>query len=496
MPLQIFNNQGNPLENINVNVSNQSQLLNNQNQVINPATLESIQELNSLLSEIKTDIDTKIILSNTNDVRITNSVLPNGAATDSTLISGNAKFRIFDSNGNSISSTEGALDVNIKSGMGISVNLNATNDSVLVYGYDQANGNYKPIKVNQDGLILINKDGLATSEKQDISNTYLSEIDNKVATENTLLQINNKLSSDEYKNLNVKISNSNLDVSVTSSVLPSGAATSANQTQIYNILNDKLDVNLSSRASESTLSEVNSNIVSVKNSIDTANTDIVNAITFKATENTLQTVNSNVAALSPKLDEVKTSIVNQLDWRVRGLFDNDGNPISSALLSILNKRGIFNIGSILGQYLAFNKQMFYYTYQVSVNTGDTYLLALINPPNSGKIFLINRIAVVRIYSSTNNVGIRVNINAVINSGTQRLPLSTISGGTSSSILYTSPTITNIGNLMFVLVDNTYTANMEKQLNLEFGLNPGENLLIMGNASAVTPCYITIEWAEV
>jgi hypothetical protein len=486
MPLQIFNDQGNPLENINVTVSNQSQLLNNQNQIINPATLESIQELNSLLSGIKTDIDTKIILSNTNDVKITDSVLPNGAATDSTLISGNAKFRILDSNGNSISSTEGALDVNIKSG--ISTNLSATNDSVLIYGYDQTNGNYKPIKVDQDGLILINKDGLSTSEKQDISNTYLNEIDNKVATENTLSQINNKLSIDE---------NNNLKVNVISSTLPNGASTSLNQIQIYNILNDKLDVNLSTRASESTLSNVNSNIVLVKDSIDTANTNIVNAITPKATESTLQTVNSNVAALSPKLDEVKSSIVNQLDSRVRGLFDNNGDPIDSILLSILNKRGIFNISSLLEQYLAFNKQMFYYTYSININSTDMNILALVNPSNSGKIFLIKNILLTRRQTITSSITLLVNFNASGVSGTQRTPFSTISGGNSASILYSAPTASATGTTRLALGLNSSGGSVEKNLNFEFGLLPGENLLIIGNATTSgTTSYITIEWAEV
>jgi hypothetical protein len=514
------------------NATNQQTIISKLNDIYN--TVASEVTLAYINSKISVDSNNKIKVnadgSNIN-ATIVSSVLPTGAATDNTLINGNAKFRILDNNGNPITSTNGALDVNIKSGAEISVNLNAANDSVLIYGYDQSNNAYTPIKVDQNGFLLINKTGLASDTNQNIANTYLYEINSKIATENTLSEINNKLSSDASKNLNVNVTNSNLNVSVVSSALPTGAATSANQnvtnslltdiknkipndangyliinkdglatsanqTQIYNILNDKFDVDLSTRASETTLSSVNTNIVLVKNSVDTANTNIVNAITPKATENTLQTVNSNVAALSPKLDEVKTSIVNQLDLRVRGLFDNDGNPINSEVLSILNKRGIFNIGSILEQYLAFNKQIFYYTYQVSVGISDTNLLALINPSGSGKIFLINRIIVSKIYNTTNTVGFRVNYNATGVSGTARTPLSTIPGGTSSSTLYTAPTVSSTGSLMFALMNNAYETTKEKIFNLEYGLNPGENLLIIGVASAATTCYVTIEWAEV
>jgi hypothetical protein len=515
------------------NATNQQTIISKLNDIYN--TVASEVTLAYINSKISVDSNNKIKVNADGSnvtATIVSSVLPTGAATDNTLINGNAKFRILDNNGNPITSTNGALDVNIKSGAEISVNLNAANDSVLIYGYDQTSGNYNPIKVDQNGFILINKDGLATSVNQNITNTYLNEINSKIATENTLSQINNKLSIDTNNNLKVNVTNSNLNVNVVSSVLPTGAATStnqnvtnslltdiknkipndangylvinkdglatsANQTQIYNILDDKFDVELSTRASEATLSNVNSNVVLVKNSVDTANTNIVNAITPKATENTLQTVNSNVVALSSKLDEVKSSIVNQLDWRVRGLFDNNGNPIDSILLSILNKRGIFNIDSILEQYLTFNKQMFYYTYSVNVNGNDTNLLALINPSNSGKIFLINRIIVARNQDNSNSVTFRINFNASNVTGTQRTPLSTIQGGTSSSILYTAPTATNMGSQMLVLGINAYESSKDEDLDLEFGLNPGENLFIIGNASANgTPCYITIEWAEV
>jgi hypothetical protein len=515
------------------NATNQQTIINKLNDIYN--TVASEVTLAYINSKISVDQNNKIKV-NADGSNITatviSSVLPTGAATDNTLISGNAKFKILDNNGNPITSTNGALDVNIKSGAEISVNLSAANDSVLIYGYNQSNGNYDPIKVDQNGFILINKDGLATNTNQNVTNTYLNEINSKVATENTLAQINSKLSIDTNNNLKVNVTNSNLNVNVISSVLPTGAATSANQnvtnnlltdiknkipndsngylvinkdglatsanqTQIYNILNDKFDVNLSTRASETTLSNVNSNIVLVKNSVDTANTNIVNAITPKATENTLQTVNSNVVALSSKLDEVKSSIINQLDWRVRGLFDNNGDPIDSILLSILNKRGIFNISSILEQYLTFSKKMFYYAYSVNIGAGDTNLLALINPPNSGKIFLINRIIIARNQDNSNGVIFRINFNANNVTGTQRTPLSTIQGGTSSSILYTAPTATSIGSQMFVLGINAYESSKNEDLNLEFGLNPGENLFIIGNATANgTPCYITIEWAEV
>jgi len=388
MPLQIFNNQGNPLGNTNVIVSNQAQLLNNQNQIINPATLESILELNSLLSGIKTDIDTKIILSNTNDVKVTSSALPTGAAT--------------------------------------SVNQNITNNLLT----DIKN----KIPNDSNGYLVINKDGLATS---------------------------------------------------------------TNQTLIYEILNDKFDVDLSTRASETTLSSVNSNVVLVKNSIDTANTNIVDAITPKATENTLQTVNSNVVALSTKLDDVKTSIISQLDTRVRGLFDQNGNPIDSVLIPVINNRGISNLNITIDQYYAFNKQMFFYGHSINIGANNTNAIGLINPINSGKIVLIKNIYIARNQDNSNGVFFYIRRGASITPGTQVIPMSTISGGTSIVTLYTTPTVTNVGVLLFVIGINNSESSKCENLNFRYGLNPGENLLIVGNATANnTPCFITIEWAEV
>jgi len=515
------------------NAINQQTIINKLDDIYN--TVASEVTLAYINSKISVDSNNKIKVNadgSSINATIVSSVLPTGAATDNTLINGNAKFKILDNNGNPITSTNGALDVNIKSGAEISVSLNAANDSVLIYGYDQTSGNYNPIKVDQNGFVLINKDSLATSANQNITNTYLNEIDSKVATENTLSQINSKLSTDTNNNLKVNITNSNLNVNVTSSALPTGAATSVNQnitnnlltdiknkipndsngylvinkdglatstnqTLIYGILNDKFDVDLSTRASETTLSSVNSNVVLVKNSIDTANTNIVDAITPKATENTLQTVNSNVVALSTKLDDVKTSIISQLDTRVRGLFDQNGDPINSVLIPIINNRGISNLTATIDQYYAFNKQMFFYGYSINIGANDTNVIGLINPTDSGKIVLIKNIYIARNQDNSNGVFFYIRRGASITPGTQVIPMSTISGGTSIVTLYTTPTVTNVGNLLFVIGINANESSKCENLNFRYGLNPGENLLIVGNATANnTPCFITIEWAEV
>jgi len=260
---------------------------------------------------------------------------------------------------------------------------------------------------------------------------------------------------------------------------------------------DRVNVNLSTRASESTLSNVNSNIVLVKNSVDTANTNIVNAITPKATENTLQSVNSNIVALSTKLDEVKTSIISQLDIRVRGLFDSNGNPISSISIPIISNRGISNLTTTIDQYYALNRQMFYYGYSLNINANDTNVIALINPSNSGRVFLIKDIYIARNQDNANRVFFYVRTMATISTGTPVTPRSTISGRTSSAILYRAPTITNVGNLIFVVGLNSSESSKTEKLDLMYGLNPGENLVIIGNASANgTPCFVTLTWVEV
>lgn len=59
-----------------------------------------------------------------------------GGATAANQTNGSQKTQIVDGSGNVIGSTSNALDVNIKSGVTLEVNLDNANDDVLVYGFD------------------------------------------------------------------------------------------------------------------------------------------------------------------------------------------------------------------------------------------------------------------------------------------------------------------------------------------------------------------------
>jgi len=250
------------------------------------------------------------------------------------------------------------------------------------------------------------------------------------------------------------------DVKVTSSVLPTGAAKeTGGNLDLIKSNTDKIDIPLSTRA----------------------------------TETTLQDVDTNVIALGPKVDAIKT----QLDTRVRGLFDADGNSINSIAIPIIGYRGISSLSATIDQYYAFNKQMFYYGYPININGNDTNVMALINPANSRKTILIKRIYIARNQDNNNGVFFSIRSGATVSPGTPVTPLSTIGDGTSAAILYTAPAVTATGNLIFVMALNANESSKQEDYNLNYGLNTGENLLIIGNATANgTPCFVTLNWVEV
>jgi hypothetical protein len=74
-------------------------------------------------------------------------------ATEDTQTDGTQKTQIVDSSGNAIGATSNAMDVNIKSGVTLEVNLDNANDDVLVYGFD-GSANQK-IKTHTDGSVQI-----------------------------------------------------------------------------------------------------------------------------------------------------------------------------------------------------------------------------------------------------------------------------------------------------------------------------------------------------
>jgi len=203
--------------------------------------------------------------------------------------------------------------------------------------------------------------------------------------------------------------------------------------------------------------------------------------------------NKDISTLQSKIEDIKT----QLDTRVRSLFDVNGDPVNSILIPITGNRSISSLSATIDQYYALNKQMFYYGYSININGNDTNVMALINPVGSGKTILMKRICIARNQDNANGVFFYIKFKATGLSGTSVTPSSTLSGGTSIATLYTAPTVTTTGNLIFVTALNSSESSKQEDFNLNYGLNPGENLFIVGNATANgTPCFVTLNWVEV
>lgn len=150
--------------------------------------------------------------------------LPTGASTSANQTNGTQKSQIVDGSGNVIGSTTNALDVNIKSGITLEVHLDNTNDNVLVYGFDGSIN--QPIKTDATGELQIDvlssalPSGAATSTLQTTGNSSLSSIDGKIPANLTV----------SSTRLLVDGSGVTQPVSAASLPLPTGASSSANQT--------------------------------------------------------------------------------------------------------------------------------------------------------------------------------------------------------------------------------------------------------------------------
>lgn len=179
--------------------------------------------------------------------------LPTNASTSIIQTDGTQKTQIVDESGNAISSTSNALDINIKSGVTLEVDLDNANDDVLIYGFD-GSANQK-IKTDIDGSISINDNagsitidasslplptGAATSSLQTTGNSSLSSIDTKLTTTNSSLSsidagIPTALGQTTMAAsmpVTLASNQSALDIAITGTVpLPTGAATAALQTQ-------------------------------------------------------------------------------------------------------------------------------------------------------------------------------------------------------------------------------------------------------------------------
>lgn len=269
--------------------------------------------------------------------------------------------------------------------------------------------------------------GDASAANQVIGNTKLTSIDNKVATETTLVAINTKTATLVSGRVPVDGSGVTQPISAASLPLPTGAATSANQTTSNSSLSsidgkvtgiataalqsstntkldllhtdltapiptgtnaigqvtanagtnlntstlaleatqalvkaktDNLDVTLSTRATEATLSTLNTKVITTANGIKTDGSSVtqpVSAIslplpTGAATESTLSTLNTKVTAVNTGAVTISTAIPsgNNLIGKV-GI--DQTTPGTTNKVNI-GTDGVVGMGSVIFQYSA------------------------------------------------------------------------------------------------------------------------------------------------
>ena len=179
--------------------------------------------------------------------------------------------------------------------------------------------------------------GASTSAKQDTGNTSLASI--KTNTDSLDVALSTRDIETTLSSLNSKVTTvDTTNVTVTSNALPTGASTSAKQdtgnTSLASIKTntDELDVALSTRASESTLSSLNVKVTAV----DTGNVTIASsALPTGAATSTLQTL-GNIS-----LSEISSGL---LVAQPRKMKDGAGNSLTSSAVG--SHRGLeeFSLG--------------------------------------------------------------------------------------------------------------------------------------------------------
>jgi hypothetical protein len=157
-------------------------------------------------------------------VDIVTSALPTGAATSAAQTDGSQKTQIVDGSGNVIGSTGNALDVNVKTPITVDVSLSEANDSVAVFGSDGTTN--RALKTDANGELQIDvlssalPTGAATSAKQPALGTAGTASADVITVQGIA----------SMTALKVDGSAVTQPVSAASLPLPTGAATSAAQT--------------------------------------------------------------------------------------------------------------------------------------------------------------------------------------------------------------------------------------------------------------------------
>lgn len=245
-------------------------------------------------------------------------------ATDAVDVSGST-VRLQDSAGNNITSTGGALDVNIASGVTLEVNLDQTNDSVQVYGSDLT----APIATNALGQLQVDILTLPAltfaTDSVDVSGSNVNAVVTATALDiRALLYTYDSITAYQgggawdVSGSSVSVSNFPLtqDVNIVSSITldVSGSNINATQSGTWNVGitgTVPLPTGAATEATLSTISGTASSILSGLSSLNQeatqllvkTNTDNLDVLlSSRASETTLQSVVDNVTS---KIERIK-----------------------------------------------------------------------------------------------------------------------------------------------------------------------------------------------
>jgi len=248
-------------------------------------------------------------------------------ATDAVDVSGST-VKLQDSAGNNITSTGGALDVNIASGVTLEVNLDQTNDSVQVYGSDLT----APIATNALGQLQVDILTLPAltfaTDSVDVSGSNVNAVVTATALDiRALLYTYDSIRAYQgggawdVSGSSISVSNfpSTQNVNIVSSVIlnVSGSNINATQSGTWNINNISGSISLpTGAATEVTLSTISGTASSILSGLSSlnqettqllikTNTDNLDTpLSTRATETTLVDVKNNVTS---KIERIKGS---------------------------------------------------------------------------------------------------------------------------------------------------------------------------------------------
>lgn len=427
------------------------------------ATLQSVES-------ILTDIE-----NNTDGIESSLSSI-NATQTD-----GSQKTQIVDGSGNVIGSTSNALDVNIKSGVTLEVNLDNSNDDVLVYGFDGSSN--RAIKTDSSGELQIDVLSSALPSGAATEAT-LSSVDSRLSTANTTLSsISNSVDDVETK----------LDTLITQ--------TDGIEASLSSIDSD-IDVALSTRASESTLSTLNSKFT---NGNDIGDVTINNASGGSA-------VNIQDGGNSITVDQSTASSLNaQVVGNIASAATDSGNPIKVGTIynstpplftngqraDAQSDENGAHVNSVQeAAYTAMSKAYSATnTSALTVGTSETSIFLFKNPNGSGikaRIFraAFTGAATYRVYHTPTITSDGTGL-AEINQRIQSSP------PTAAVTAFQSPTISANGTFIFPIAASTQSGTVVFNTTHQFTVNANFNILITAQAGANnTPVNVTLFWYEV